>query len=279
MVKKIKYNNTLFIILIISLILLSSLYYFYNYKDRIIYSKFNIKKENFNNNTYYTLTKKSNNDIESFLGFMEPKNTPLDDNQNQIPEQLQFNKNQKIENIVNTPTSINTNNIPDLVSKTFNKNIPDGGVKPIQLNVQKVQSKPPLNMENIFKKMECGFHQKCPNGYKSMGNLGISGYGVSLSCNGSLNSRNAKAYGIIKNGIIEKIVLIDEGSGYLPNSKPNITIEGNGGGAMAEAIVDDNGQIKVIHLIQGGSGYTETPEIIIQSPNNNNGCEFCCKLN
>jgi hypothetical protein len=186
-------------------------------------------------------------------------------------------------NILHTiinPT-INTKNIPDLVSNTFNNQLqtPDVGVKPMQLNVQKVQSQPPLNMENIFKKMDCAFHQKCPNGYKSMGNLGISGSGVSLSCNGSLNARNAKAYGIIKNGVIEKIVIIDEGSGYLPNSKPNITIEGNGGGAMAEAIVDDNGQIKVIHLIQGGSGYTETPDIIIQSPNNNNGCEFCCKLN
>lgn len=274
-----KHTNYLFIILIISLILLSSVYYFYNYKNKILYSKFNIKQENFNNNQYYTLSKNSNNNIESFLGFMKPKNTPIDsDNQNQNQNQDNFNKNQKINNIINTPSTINTKNIPDLVSKT-NYNTPNGGVKPMQMNVQKIQSQPPLNMENIFKKMDCGFHQKCPTGYKSMGNLGISGSGVSLSCNGSLNSRNAKAYGIIKNGIIEKIVLIDEGDGYLPNSKPNITIEGNGGGASAEAIVDDNGKIKVIHLIQGGSGYTETPEIIIQSPNNNNGCEFCCKLN
>ena len=108
------------------------------------------------------------------------------------------------------PSTINTNNVPNLPGTQLNS-VPKGGVKPQQMNVQKKQSSPPISNQNIFNNMNCGFYQKCPSGFKSMGKLGISGAGVSLTCNGSLKARVAKAYGIIKNGVIQKIVLLDEG--------------------------------------------------------------------
>lgn len=315
MVKKNKNkNNCLLLLLIISLLLLSFLYYYKKYETFISNSNFEVKynpitkkiinvplapvrKNNLEsfengNNGYFTLkynplTNKKKKisvapvrkqeQIESFLNFMKPKNIN-DENikkQSELPKTIDKPLSKPPNLMPSVPATINTNNIPDLPGSQLNS-IPKGGIKPQQLNVQKKQSLPPINNENIFNNMNCGFYQKCPSGYKNMGKLGISGAGVSLTCNGSLKARVAKAYGIIKNGVIKNIVLLDEGSGYKPNSKPKINIEGNGGGASAECIVDDNGQIKAIHLIQNGSGYTESPEITIEQPNDNSDCNFCC---
>lgn len=201
---------------------------------------------------------------ERFLGFTKPKSTPPP------PPTVDIHK---------PPTA--------KMDVDFDKPmIPEGGVKPMHINVQKAQAKPPVKtkssnnqMTSLFNNMSCSFYAECPKGSKNMGNLGVNGSDVSLSCNGLVNVRAARAYAIIKNGSIEKIVVIDEGMGYQPNSRPQITIKGNGNGASADALIDDKGKLKVIHVIQGGSGYTESPEITIETPVNNNGCNLCCKLN
>lgn len=234
-------HMNLFLLLIIPILLLSLLYY--------------TKKHN------YILQ-------ENFFGLTKAKNTI----QPPPPPSIDIKKENKpiIDNVQNNMIE--------------SKLIPDGGIKPIPIQVQTSQKNPPnkpdtKSLDNIFNKMSCSFYAECPKDHKNMGNLGVNGSNVSLSCNGLLDIKQAKAYGIIKNGSIEKIVVIDEGSGYQPTSKPKITIEGNGNGAVAEALIDDKGHLKVIHIIQNGSGYTESPEITIEAPVNHKGCNLCCKLN
>ena len=234
-------HMNLFLLLIIPILLLSLLYY--------------TKKQNF------ILQ-------ENFFGLTKPKSPTLPP-----PPTIDIKKDDKINLDANKNTMIES------------KLIPDGGIKPLPMNIQTTQNNPPSksfdskSFENIFNKMSCSFYAECPKDHKNMGNLGVNGSNVSLSCNGLLDTKQAKAYAIIKNGTIDKIVVIDEGSGYQPSSKPNITIEGNGNGAFAEALIDDKGHLKIIHIINGGSGYTESPEINIEPPVNKKGCNLCCKLN
>lgn len=317
MAKKVKCNNLFLVLLIlVPLLLLSLTYYYKKYENFINQSNFEVKYnpltnnlvnvplspinqeniENFENKGFYVLkynplTKKEkkislapvrdSKNIEPFFNFTKPKLLPPEPPSSDLKSENIFTNNKvddsannmKLGSKVKTPVIDSSKPIDEKAI------IDNGGVKPLNMTVQKAQSQPPLNMNNIFNNMTCGFYETCPADYKNMGNLGISGNNVSLSCNGNTNKVIAKAYGIIKNGSVEKIAILDEGKGYEPNSKPKITIEGNGGGAMAEAVVDDNGNLKVIHVIQGGSGYTESPEIAIEQPNSTHGCNFCCKLN
>ena len=56
-------------------------------------------------------------------------------------------------------------------------------------------------------------------------------------------------------------------------------VGGKGNGGHAEAIVDDDGYLKLIKIIHPGNFYTETPNIIIEPPLMNSNCHFCCKTN
>ena len=78
--------------------------------------------------------------------------------------------------------------------------------------------------------------------------------------------RTATAVAEISDGQVQKINLTDAGDGY--NNKPLIKIVG-GGGTGAKAVVlnfDSYYPIKGIDVESGGSGYTSTPEVKIESP-------------
>ena len=47
--------------------------------------------------------------------------------------------------------------------------------------------------------------------------------------------------------------------------------------APAEAVVDDNGYLKLIKVVNPGYNYTETPNIVIEAQSNDSNCHFCCK--
>lgn len=57
-------------------------------------------------------------------------------------------------------------------------------------------------------------------------------------------------------GTIDNIVVTDNGINYSISSPPSVTIDGDGVGAQAVAVVDNNGLVQSINVINAGSGYT-----------------------
>lgn len=66
-------------------------------------------------------------------------------------------------------------------------------------------------------------------------------------------------------GVIGNVVITNVGSGYDPESPPNVTITGDGVGAVAVAHVTQSGYLAAITLAERGSGYT-TSSITIDPP-------------
>lgn len=123
------------------------------------------------------------------------------------------------------------------------------------------------------------FNDKCPNDHHPLGNFSIGGLGNNtiLQCGKVQNGKNGAAVAIIRNNSIHDIHITDQGHGYNPSSPPKIIIEGGKGtGAKAEAIVDDNGFLKVINVKNPGYNYVDTPIITIDSPFINSSCHLCC---
>jgi hypothetical protein len=135
------------------------------------------------------------------------------------------------------------------------------------------------DLSNLFGKCQF-FNSKCPDGYNSFGNFSIEGIGsnLSLSCGNVRDTKPAKAVAQIKNNAIYEIHIVEQGHGYMPSQPPRITIEGGkGNGGSAEAVVDDNGYLKLIKVINPGYNYTETPNVVIEAQSNDSNCHFCCK--
>ena len=125
------------------------------------------------------------------------------------------------------------------------------------------------------------FNDKCPTDYQPLGNFSISGTGSTtiLTCGSVENVKAARAIAIIRNNSVYEINVIDSGSGFNTAKPPKISIEGGkGNGATAEAIIDDDGQLKLIKVINPGYNYTETPNVIIDAPFMNSSCHLCCKI-
>jgi len=130
-------------------------------------------------------------------------------------------------------------------------------------------------------KNNCQFYgDKCPSGYSSLGDFSIQGVSdkISLSCGSIQDTKPAKAVAEIKDNGVYQIHIIDQGHGYLPDKPPKILIQGgNGSGAEAEPIIDDDGFLKVITVKNNGQYYTDTPTILIDPPYMNSSCHLCCK--
>jgi hypothetical protein len=123
------------------------------------------------------------------------------------------------------------------------------------------------------------FNDKCPDNYHPLGNFSVQGIGSSsiLSCGNVQNTKPAKAIAQIKNNYVYEIHITDEGYGYNSSSPPKINIEGGKGhGATAEAVVDDDGFLKIIKVINPGYNYSETPNVLIDAPFMNSSCHLCC---
>lgn len=124
------------------------------------------------------------------------------------------------------------------------------------------------------------YNDKCPDNYHPLGNFSIQGVGSSsiLSCGNVQNTKPAKAVAQIKNNYVYEIHITDEGYGYNSSSPPKVNIEGGKGhGATAEAVVDDDGFLKIIKVINPGYNYSETPNVLIDAPFMNSSCHLCCK--
>ena len=81
----------------------------------------------------------------------------------------------------------------------------------------------------------------------------------------------------IKNNSIYEIHITDQGHGFNPKSSPKVNIEGGKGhGATAQAVIDDDGFLKIIKVINPGYNYTETPNVLIDAPFMNSSCHLCC---
>jgi hypothetical protein len=144
---------------------------------------------------------------------------------------------------------------------------------------ESISSSSSNNISSLFGKCQF-FNEKCPEGYNSFGNFSIEGIGsnLSLSCGNVRDTKPGKAVAEIKNNAIYEIHILEQGHGYIPNQPPRITIEGGkGNGASAEAIVDDNGYLKIIKVVNPGYNYSETPNVVIEAHSNDSNCHFCCK--
>ena len=99
----------------------------------------------------------------------------------------------------------------------------------------------------------------------------------SLTCDGVGDLSRAEGVCTISNGKIKNCYIIDGGKGY--NTVPNIEIKGGGGkGLKLKAVLDKKTQkITDINVLSEGSGYYETPEIVIDHPSLNSACYLCCK--
>ena len=128
----------------------------------------------------------------------------------------------------------------------------------------------------------CNFYNdKCPDDYQPLGNFSISGVGNNtiLACGNVDNVKPAKAIAIIRSNSVHEINVLDPGLGFNKDKPPKVSIEGGkGNGATAEAVIDDNGYLKLIKIINPGYNYTETPNVIIDAPFMNSSCHLCCKL-
>lgn len=164
------------------------------------------------------------------------------------------------------------------ISSTTKDNKLDNDIDVSKIKPEKKPARP------SFDKMKCQFFNgKCPTGYNSMGDFSVEGVGsgMILNCGNAENSdvKMAKAVAKIKDNSINEIIVIDEGIGFDTENPPKITIEGGkGNGATAEAIIDDEGKLKIIKVIKPGYNYSETPQVIIENPNKNQSCHLCCRF-
>ena len=147
-----------------------------------------------------------------------------------------------------------------------------------QVPIPSPASSPSFN--TLFGKCQF-YNDSCPDKYKELGNFSIEGVGSNsiLKCGNVENTKPARAVAEIKNKFIYEIHITDAGQGYNPIKPPKITIEGGKGhGATAEAIIDDDGNLKIIKVINPGYNYSETPNIMIDPPFMNSSCHLCCNI-
>jgi hypothetical protein len=201
------------------------------------------------------------------------------------------------------------NNQPFKFSSLFNKttpppssvsppplvtDIPDFKMKPIDISeppIIPIKDDTPIeNKENkeIIEnkrepevkpfKLDCQFFKgKCPKGYNPNGTFSAKGQHV--LCGDAVDFKPAKAVAEIRNEQIMNIHVIESGKGYDSDNPPSIIINNNNNnGAVCEAIIDDDGSIKVIKVVNPGSKFKDTPIIEIKSVDDNYvQCNFCCK--
>jgi len=165
-----------------------------------------------------------------------------------------------------------------------------GNVLPVapKIEIKPPPIQPPIIVPQIQKPDlkslfgSCQFYSdKCPDNYLALGNFSIEGIESNsiLSCGNIINTKPGKAIAQIKNNSVYEIYIIDPGHGYLPGNPPKVKIEGGKGhGASAEAIIDDDGFLKIIKITDKGYNYAETPNVFIDPPMMNSSCHLCCNI-
>ena len=177
------------------------------------------------------------------------------------------------------PNDENIKNNGAIFSKNnYDKKIPIND-KPLDEKVSKEKIKLEPDKKSLLGTCQF-FNDKCPDNYHPLGNFSIQGISSNsiLTCGNVQNTKPARAIAEIKNNSIYEIHITDQGHGFNPSSKPKVSIEGGKGhGATAEAVIDDDGFLKLIKVINPGYNYSETPNVIIDAPFMNSSCHLCCK--
>jgi len=127
----------------------------------------------------------------------------------------------------------------------------------------------------IASSMKCKFlnSAQCHPDYPNFSGASIEG--TNMKCDNMGDVSPSKAVCTIGNGKVTGVYIIDAGTGY--KVVPKVEIVGGGGeGAILRAILVE-GKVKEVKVINGGSGFHETPILKIETPNSSNGCFLCCK--
>ncbi len=127
----------------------------------------------------------------------------------------------------------------------------------------------------ISASMKCKFlsSAQCHPEYPNFSGASIEG--SNMKCDNLDDVKPCKAVCTISNGKISGVYMINTGAGY--KVAPKVEIVGGGGeGAILKSILVD-GKVKEVKVMNGGSGFHETPILKIESPNSSNGCYLCCK--
>ena len=234
-----------------------------------------------NNESLITLEKKIN-DRANLSSKFPPSDTELNGNSDDFKD----SDNSELLNGIGSKPYLNIQNLnkkvqPIIENKlpesVFNKNIE------IKKSIQESIKKPVIIKKPSVKDLlgTCQFYpDKCPDKYHPLGNFTINGIGGNntLTCGEVQNTKPAHAIAQIKNNSIYEIHITDHGEGFNPSIPPKISIEGGKGhGATAEAVIDDEGLLKIIKIINPGYNYTETPNVLIDAPFMNSSCHLCCK--
>jgi hypothetical protein len=172
--------------------------------------------------------------------------------------------------------------IEDFVRKK-NKQAQTQTQKPTKMNVKK-EIKSASETFNIQNMNTCSFIQgECPTGKRTIGGFGFHNLpeGVQFVCGNNPSIKSAKLVAEISQGKISNISVIDGGKGYHPMKKYKIKVEGSSGNINqidADVIIGDDGSVKVIQIINGGSGFQDTPKVSILNDSMGNGetCNLCC---
>lgn len=119
----------------------------------------------------------------------------------------------------------------------------------------------------------------CPSSHPHHSGAVISSKGNSgMKCNGErLHSNRSKAHAEVRNGQVHKIHVTHGGSNYV--GRPKVTIKGNGKNAKARAMMGNDGTVSSIKMLHKGSGYTNSPTVIIGEPDGYHHCHMCCATN
>ena len=246
-----------------------------NFKDKVSNlfstpnSKINLEAEN------HSIKALKNNDLdntENLKKLKEARSELLKLENNQLGKQFSNNLDSSNQNL--------NKKIEKRTMKDLNKGMPMINAKP-QSSVPIKPKKPLFDIKSL----DCQFFSdSCPNGYQENGFFSVGGTsadGLTLTCGNAASTKNGEAVAQIRDESINRIIITDAGSGYLPNNPPKVEIisrKGKGSGATAEAVVGDDGMLKLIKVLNSGQNYIETPEVKLAHPNMNRSCHMCCRI-
>ena len=127
----------------------------------------------------------------------------------------------------------------------------------------------------ISSSMKCKFlsSAQCHPDYPNFSGASIEG--SNMKCDNVGDVSPSKAVCTISNGKINGVYIIHPGAGFKVVPKVE-AIGGGGEGAILKAVLVD-GKVKEVKVMNGGSGFHETPVLKIENPNSSNGCFLCCK--
>jgi hypothetical protein len=241
--------------------------------------------KNVNKNLYDMQNNNNNNDVVEgfFPGFNNIFNNSSTNNlpvstgsySNENLDNLEKKINDKMMISNNFPPVVLNSDINDFNNSSLTSSFIDNKPKELPLKEKKEEQ----TIQSILGTCQF-FNDTCPQDYYPLGNFSVQGVGNSsvLMCGNVQNTKPAKAIAQIKNNALYEIYITDQGHGFNPKTPPKVSIEGGKGhGATAEAIVDDDGFLKIIKIINPGYNYTETPNILIDTPFMNSSCHLCCK--